>query len=79
MPSPPPDAPPANSLQAHTVATRLRVNGVRRTLQIDARTTLLDALREHLHLTGAKKGCDHVRDFPITIEKVLSGLPLLEA
>ena len=35
------------------------VNGVRRELQLDSRTTLLDALREHLHLTGTKKGCDH--------------------
>jgi xanthine dehydrogenase YagT iron-sulfur-binding subunit len=37
----------------------LRVNGVPRQLFIDTRTTLLDALREHLGLTGAKKGCDH--------------------
>ncbi len=28
-------------------------------VEIDNRTTLLDALREHLHLTGTKKGCDH--------------------
>jgi xanthine dehydrogenase iron-sulfur cluster and FAD-binding subunit A len=28
-------------------------------LSLDTRTTLLDALREHLHLTGSKKGCDH--------------------
>jgi xanthine dehydrogenase YagT iron-sulfur-binding subunit len=35
------------------------VNGKPRELQVDARTTLLDALREHLHLTGSKKGCDH--------------------
>ena len=35
------------------------VNGQRRQLQIDTRTTLLDALRDHLHLTGTKKGCDH--------------------
>ncbi|MDN3566130.1 aldehyde dehydrogenase iron-sulfur subunit PaoA [Paeniroseomonas aquatica] len=35
------------------------VNGERRQLDIDTRTTLLDALREHLHLTGSKKGCDH--------------------
>ena len=34
------------------------VNGTTRTLQVDTRTTLLDALREHLHLTGTKKGCD---------------------
>jgi xanthine dehydrogenase YagT iron-sulfur-binding subunit len=35
------------------------VNGKRQTLEVDTRTTLLDALREHLHLTGTKKGCDH--------------------
>ncbi len=34
------------------------VNGVARELELDTRTTLLDALREHLHLTGSKKGCD---------------------
>lgn len=37
----------------------LTVNGERHRASIDARVTLLDALREHLHLTGAKKGCDH--------------------
>ena len=35
------------------------VNGMGRELELDTRTTLLDALREHLHLTGTKKGCDH--------------------
>ena len=35
----------------------LRVNGTERRLTLDSRTTLLDALREHLHLTGSKKGC----------------------
>jgi len=35
------------------------VNGKQRSLQLDTRVTLLDALREHLHLTGTKKGCDH--------------------
>jgi xanthine dehydrogenase YagT iron-sulfur-binding subunit len=35
------------------------VNGEHRVLDFDTRTTLLDALREHLHLTGTKKGCDH--------------------
>ena len=39
---------------------RLRVNGVDRQLEgVDARVTLLDLLREHLDLTGAKKGCNH--------------------
>jgi xanthine dehydrogenase YagT iron-sulfur-binding subunit len=37
----------------------LEVNGTHRELELDTRTTLLDALREHLHLTGTKKGCDH--------------------
>jgi xanthine dehydrogenase YagT iron-sulfur-binding subunit len=36
----------------------LHVNGKVRELDVDTRTTLLDALREHLHLTGSKKGCD---------------------
>jgi xanthine dehydrogenase YagT iron-sulfur-binding subunit len=36
----------------------LRVNGEERTLDVDNRTTLLDALREHLELPGTKKGCD---------------------
>jgi xanthine dehydrogenase YagT iron-sulfur-binding subunit len=35
----------------------LRVNGADHQLTLDPRTTLLDGLREHLHLTGAKKGC----------------------
>ena len=37
----------------------MRVNGVERSLSVDTRTSLLDLLREHLRLTGAKKGCDH--------------------
>ncbi len=37
----------------------MKVNGQSRTLSVDPRTTLLDTLREHLHLTGTKKGCDH--------------------
>ena len=39
--------------------TTITVNGEARSLDLDPRTTLLDALREHLKLTGAKKGCDH--------------------
>ncbi|MCK1288675.1 (2Fe-2S)-binding protein [Bradyrhizobium sp. 44] len=41
------------------VDVTLRVNGKDKRLHIDARTTVLDALREHLKLTGSKKGCDH--------------------
>jgi xanthine dehydrogenase YagT iron-sulfur-binding subunit len=66
--------PLAASAQAGTVATRpggpvttpapvsarvaLRVNGQHHEMEVDTRTTLLDLLREHLHLTGTKKGCD---------------------
>ncbi|MHC4050512.1 (2Fe-2S)-binding protein [Bradyrhizobium sp. 25ACV] len=41
------------------VDVTLRVNGKDKRLRIDARTTVLDALRDHLKLTGSKKGCDH--------------------
>jgi xanthine dehydrogenase YagT iron-sulfur-binding subunit len=41
------------------VSVELRVNGLLHPLTLDPRTTLLDALREHLALTGSKKGCDH--------------------
>jgi xanthine dehydrogenase YagT iron-sulfur-binding subunit len=52
----------AQSVKAGTKLTTpvaLSVNGERHELELDNRTTLLDALREHLHLTGTKKGCDH--------------------
>ena len=42
-----------------TMKVSFTVNGTAQTLELDTRTTLLDALREHLHLTGTKKGCDH--------------------
>jgi len=41
------------------VKVQLRINGQLHSLMLDSRTTLLDALREHLALTGSKKGCDH--------------------
>ena len=41
------------------IPVTLHVNGQKHNLRIDPRTTLLDCLREHLHLTGSKKGCDH--------------------
>ena len=42
-----------------SISTTLTVNGVKRTIELDdPRLTLLDFLREHLHLTGTKKGCD---------------------
>jgi len=52
------EIPPAD--REPSVATvSLEVNGHTARLDVDTRTTLLDALREHLHLTGTKKGCDH--------------------
>ena len=42
-----------------TVPVSLKVNGKEHKLMLDTRTTLLDALREHIKLTGTKKGCDH--------------------
>jgi xanthine dehydrogenase YagT iron-sulfur-binding subunit len=44
---------------AGTVSVAFNVNGETHSLELDPRTTLLDALREHLLLTGTKKGCDH--------------------
>jgi xanthine dehydrogenase YagT iron-sulfur-binding subunit len=41
------------------ITTTLTINGKLQTLKLDARTTLLDALREQIGLTGTKKGCDH--------------------
>jgi xanthine dehydrogenase YagT iron-sulfur-binding subunit len=49
--------PPASG--AVLVPLALRINGEIRQVAVDPRTTLLDTLREHLDLTGAKKGCDH--------------------
>jgi len=48
---------PANAAPA-TVSVSLTVNGARHSLTLDPRSTLLDVLREHLDLTGTKKGCD---------------------
>ena len=52
-------AEPGASLSPVQAKVSLIVNGTPRRLALDTRTTLLDALREHLHLTGTKKGCDH--------------------
>ena len=52
-------AQPAPAGQPVESAVSLTVNGNSYHLKLDTRTTLLDALREHLHLTGTKKGCDH--------------------
>src|SRR5437870_2047010 len=42
-----------------SIHVNLKINGKAYALDVDPRTTLLDALRERLHLTGSKKGCDH--------------------
>jgi xanthine dehydrogenase YagT iron-sulfur-binding subunit len=52
-----PKVPPADGRAP--VNVRLRVNGRDQQLMLDVRTSLLDALREHMGLTGSKKGCDH--------------------
>jgi xanthine dehydrogenase YagT iron-sulfur-binding subunit len=43
----------------NTAEVALTINGRVQHLELDTRTSLIDALREHLHLTGTKKGCDH--------------------
>jgi xanthine dehydrogenase YagT iron-sulfur-binding subunit len=50
---------PPRSPAPPSVPVTLKLNGRDTRLELDPRTTLLDALREHVHLTGTKKGCDH--------------------
>ncbi|HEY3812742.1 MAG TPA: (2Fe-2S)-binding protein [Caulobacteraceae bacterium] len=66
-----------------TIPVELVVNGETRRLEIDPRTSLLDAVRNHLDLTGSKKGCDHGQCGACTVHvdgrRVLSCLTLAVA
>ena len=66
-----------------TIPVSFTVNGTARTLQLDPRVTLLDALRERLNLTGTKKGCDRGQCGACTVHvggrRVLSCLTLAAA
>jgi len=50
---------PVTEEAGNDITFSFQVNGQKHTLSLDPRVTLLDALREHLNLTGTKKGCDH--------------------
>jgi xanthine dehydrogenase YagT iron-sulfur-binding subunit len=58
---------PARPADAAAAAVHMTVNGSRRSLALDPRVTLLDALRDHLDLTGTKKGCDHGQSGACTV------------
>jgi xanthine dehydrogenase YagT iron-sulfur-binding subunit len=60
VPAPASAAPSGKTSTPPPMATvTMEVNGASRSVKLDTRTTLLDSLREHLRLTGTKKGCDH--------------------
>jgi len=76
----PEDALFAPVAEENAVAVKFSVNGAGRSLTLDSRVTLLDALREKLGLTGSKKGCDHGQCGACTVivdgNRVLSCLTL---
>jgi xanthine dehydrogenase YagT iron-sulfur-binding subunit len=73
----------APAIAESLVSTELTVNGAPYRLAVDVRTTLLDAMREHIGLTGSKKGCDHGQCGACTVHidgvRVLSCLTLAVA
>ncbi|MCG6156490.1 (2Fe-2S)-binding protein [Rubinisphaera margarita] len=74
------NTPQERNVLEHPLTLTLRINGRELTREIDARTTLLDLLRENLQLTGTKKGCDHGACGACTVhvngDRVLSCLTL---
>jgi len=81
--SPAPEATTPPAVPTRWSDMTLAVNGRDYRLTIDTRTSLLDALREHIHLTGSKKGCDQGQCGACTVhadgERVLSCLTLAVA
>lgn len=65
----------ANGARTQLLVVELTINGSSISLQLDPRTSLLDALREELHLTGTKKGCDQGQCGACTVH--IDGKPAL--